>query len=211
MKLELFILFIIGVFIYDTYHGGKMMKWIQSLKKYYKTATYIFIVIFIYGLMKSKDPRSKNILYYGYNIIRNLPLEKSYVNSLSPIFDMTNSVGEDYENGNSFMEGLNNINPLMPSNIPSSMNGRGGGGGGYRQHNPIATKRSVSEAKKRYVASSQNWKCANCAQQLNHTFEVDHIMRLEYGGSNEVNNLSALCRNCHGLKTAKENISKSDM
>ena len=68
------------------------------------------------------------------------------------------------------------------------------------------TKRSVSETKKKFVASSQNWKCGNCNKQLNHTFEVDHKKRLEYGGTNEVSNLIALCRNCHGEKTAMENM-----
>ena len=32
------------------------------------------------------------------------------------------------------------------------------------------------------------------------------ITRLEYGGSNNVDNLVALCRNCHGKKTAIENL-----
>ena len=37
-------------------------------------------------------------------------------------------------------------------------------------------------------------------------FEVDHKTRLEHGGTNEVNNLEALCRECHGKKTAMENL-----
>jgi 5-methylcytosine-specific restriction endonuclease McrA len=68
------------------------------------------------------------------------------------------------------------------------------------------TKRSVSETKKKYVAASQDWKCGGCQQQLDHTFEIDHKLRLEYGGGNEVQNLIALCRNCHGRKTASENM-----
>ena len=68
------------------------------------------------------------------------------------------------------------------------------------------TKRSVSETKKKYVASIQNWKCGHCDNQLDHTFEIDHKVRLEYGGGNDVNNLIALCRNCHGKKTADENM-----
>ena len=35
--------------------------------------------------------------------------------------------------------------------------------------------------------------------------EVDHVTRLEYGGQIN-NNLEALCRNCHGKKTAMENL-----
>jgi hypothetical protein len=67
-------------------------------------------------------------------------------------------------------------------------------------------KRSVSETKKKYIASQQNWKCKKCNQQLTAWFEVDHIKRLDQGGSNDVNNLVALCRNCHGEKTSMENI-----
>ena len=40
---------------------------------------------------------------------------------------------------------------------------------------------------------------------LNH-LEIDHKIRLENGGSNEVENLVALCRECHGGKTAMENM-----
>ena len=69
-----------------------------------------------------------------------------------------------------------------------------------------SSKRSVSETKKKYVASNQNWKCNDCKEQLKAWFEVDHVKRLDQGGSNEVDNLVALCRNCHGKKTSMENI-----
>ena len=72
-----------------------------------------------------------------------------------------------------------------------------------------STKRSVSESKKKWVASQQQWKCGDCSNQLQAWFEVDHRVRLEHGGSNHVNNLVALCRECHGKKTMMENISKS--
>ena len=68
------------------------------------------------------------------------------------------------------------------------------------------TKRSVSETKKKYVAASQNWLCGNCKEQLPAWFEVDHQIRLDSGGTNHINNLVALCRNCHGKKTAIENL-----
>ena len=58
-----------------------------------------------------------------------------------------------------------------------------------------------SETKKKYVASNQQWKCGHCQQQLDHTFEIDHVVDLRYGGDNSVQNLIALCRNCHGKKT----------
>ena len=67
-------------------------------------------------------------------------------------------------------------------------------------------KRSVSETKKKFVASRQGWKCGDCQDQLNAWFEVDHKMRLDQGGSNHVDNLVALCRDCHGKKTTIENL-----
>jgi 5-methylcytosine-specific restriction endonuclease McrA len=67
-------------------------------------------------------------------------------------------------------------------------------------------KRSVSETKKKWVASEQNWKCGECREQLPAWFEVDHIVRLADGGSNEVDNLVAYCRTCHGKKTMMENL-----
>jgi len=69
-----------------------------------------------------------------------------------------------------------------------------------------STKRSVSETKKKFVASRQDWKCGDCHNQLTAWFEVDHKIRLEYGGSNHVDNLVALCRECHGKKTTMENL-----
>jgi 5-methylcytosine-specific restriction protein A len=67
-------------------------------------------------------------------------------------------------------------------------------------------KRAVSETKKKFVASSQSWRCGHCKSALNHTFEVDHIVSLNSGGSNEVDNLVALCPTCHREKTARENM-----
>ena len=67
-------------------------------------------------------------------------------------------------------------------------------------------KRSVSETKKKFVASNQNWKCGDCHEKLTAWFEVDHTIRLDQGGSNDISNLIALCRNCHGKKTSLENI-----
>ena len=69
-----------------------------------------------------------------------------------------------------------------------------------------ATKRSVSESKKKFVAAQQSWRCGDCKRQLPSWFEVDHRIRLENGGSNQVDNLVALCRDCHGKKTAFENF-----
>lgn len=67
-------------------------------------------------------------------------------------------------------------------------------------------KRRVSESKKKYIAANQQWCCNICYQLLNATYEIDHILPLYLGGDNSINNLQALCRNCHGVKTLKDRL-----
>lgn len=62
-------------------------------------------------------------------------------------------------------------------------------------------KRKVTPLTKKIVASNQKWICSHCKELLDYTYEVDHIIPLFKGGSNQLNNLQALCRNCHGRKT----------
>jgi hypothetical protein len=69
-----------------------------------------------------------------------------------------------------------------------------------------ASKRCVSETKKKYVAARQGWKCGRCQKQLPAWFEIDHTIRLDNNGTNHVDNLVAMCRDCHGEKTALENL-----
>ena len=68
--------------------------------------------------------------------------------------------------------------------------------------------RNVPESVKKYVAANQYWKCKKCNNLLDETYEIDHIIALEDNGSNNLKNLQALCRNCHGKKTARNNIMK---
>lgn len=195
MKLEIIILAITGFLIYNTYHGNKYSKIIWSYKKYYQIAIISVVAFSIYMLIKRDPSKSRQMLLYANSMIKYMPLDKSSMSVITPIFDFTNS-----NNDKGFMYDLNsninsNYNPMMnPSEQPRVSNAR------------KATKRSVSETKKKYVAYMQDWKCYNCGDKLTHTFEVDHKVRLEYGGGNDVSNLVAMCRECHGQKTAMENM-----
>ena len=79
-----------------------------------------------------------------------------------------------------------------------------------RKRGGITTRqlRNVSEQVKKSVAAGQYWKCGKCNAMLDATYEIDHMVALEDGGDNNINNLQALCRNCHGKKTMYNNISK---
>jgi len=72
-------------------------------------------------------------------------------------------------------------------------------------YKPKCVKRNVSSLTKKIIASNQLWKCGMCADTMDYAYEVDHHIPLFKGGSNDVSNLIALCRNCHGKKTILEN------
>jgi|TARA_B110001469_G_scaffold127348_1_gene147848 5-methylcytosine-specific restriction enzyme A len=67
-------------------------------------------------------------------------------------------------------------------------------------------KRNITSTTKKVVASNQQWYCNMCKNMLDASYEVDHIIPLYKGGNNELYNLQALCRNCHGMKTINDNL-----
>lgn len=77
-----------------------------------------------------------------------------------------------------------------------------------KKHTTTKSIRNVPESVKKYVAANQYWKCKGCKNLLDETYEIDHILALEDNGTNDLDNLQALCRNCHGKKTARNNIMK---
>jgi 5-methylcytosine-specific restriction endonuclease McrA len=192
MKLELFIIGVTGFLIYNAYHGGKYTKMYTQYKKYIQMAFFAILGFSLYLLIKRNPSKCKTMLLHANNVIKYMPIDKSSIDMLSPIIDFTGERMNESQDGCSFMQGLNGINNSSERRLLSS--------------GTKATKRSVSETKKKYVASMQNWKCGHCNKQLTAWFEVDHKMRLEHGGTNEVSNLVALCRECHGEKTAFENM-----
>ena len=213
MRFEIIIIAITTFLIFNTYNDGKYSKMFFKYKKYYQMAFFAFLGITFYLLIKKNPLRCKNILLHANNVVKYMPIDKSSMDMLSPILDFTTGRTEESGSGGtekSFMDHFKNmVGEEGDSGGSSFMNshekrllqsGKNEGNGGK------ATKRSVSETKKKYVASNQNWKCGDCKTQLNAWFEVDHKVRLEYGGGNDVENLIALCRECHGKKTAHENM-----
>ncbi len=187
MKLELFIFGITGFLLYNIYFDGYYSKLILSYKKYYSMGLIAFLAICFYIMIKRNPLQTKNMLLYTNNMIKYMPIDKSSMDMITPIFDLSTK-------STSFFNPQQIDNPILIQ----------------QQHrnllNSKPVKRSVSETKKKYVASMQDWKCGQCNQKLSYTFEIDHKIRLENGGGNDVTNLVALCRECHGQKTAMENM-----
>jgi 5-methylcytosine-specific restriction endonuclease McrA len=191
MKFEFIILMVTTFIIYNTYHDGHYTKMFSFGQKYVKMVSYGFVGLSLYIFFKRK-PRDKQTMVSLFNdIVRYMPLDKD---TSKMYFDLSTmgmpNKREHTLNSDNLMSQQNRM--MTSGAVPPNVFGN------------KPTKRSVSETKKKFVASRQHWKCNKCNQMLEATFEIDHIVDLQYGGSNEVSNLVALCRNCHGNKTMQK-------
>jgi len=206
MKTELLIIGITIFFVLNTYSDGKFVRIVKSWKKYYQMAGIGFVGLSAYIFMKKYPSHSNNLLCHANGLIKYMPIDKEASDLLSPLLNMSNGAFSMNGSGGG---GGGNMMSSQERRILSSGGGGGGGSGGVSGvsvSGAKTVKRSVSETKKKYVAAQQGWNCGACKRQLPAWFEVDHKIRLDNGGSNSVDNLVALCRDCHGKKTAFENL-----
>ena len=195
MRIEIIIFVITGLLIANLYTDGKYVNIIYKYKKYYQMAGIAFGGLIVYYLIKKNPLSAGSMISTTNEYLKYMPIDKNTSSLVKPILDFT---ANQYDYGEA--------NPRIPmQNMRMSA---------YEKkimtsgENPTKqkVKRSVSETKKKFVASRQGWKCGDSQEQLNAWFEVDHKIRLEHGGSNHVDNLVALCRDCHGKKTTIENL-----
>lgn len=196
MRIEIIIFLITGFFIANLYYDGKLVKLLFSWKKYYQMAGIGLAGLFVYYMIKKNPLNAGQMLSTTNDYLKYLPIDKGTSSILNPILDFTSRQNFSGD------QQLNTVGNFIVHQDHSMS--------GYEKKimnsGKKPTKRSVSETKKKFVAARQNWKCGDCQNQLNAWFEVDHKIRLEYGGSNHVDNLVALCRDCHGKKTTIENL-----
>jgi len=177
MNIKLWIIIICIILIYSIYYDYNIFKYAKNYKKYYKIGLIIIMGLGAITIMNKSPKLGYENMSTLNHFIQLMPIDKHSKDMMTPFFN-------SYKNTNYPQQSINRIvNSGKKSN-----------------------KRSVSETKKKYIASNQNWKCSKCKQQLSAWFEVDHKIRLEHGGTNDVSNLEALCRECHGEKTAMENL-----
>ena len=199
MKLELFIGIIVLIFVANIYYEGKILAKIKSYQKFYKIGFIIFVGLCVYLYLKRSPQNAKDFFSNAHGYIKYLPIDRHSTSVMAPLIDFTGkALGDSINSNYNLQDSANNYNSMMNNLTPQQRKILSSGN--------KSTKRSVSETKKKYVAASQNWHCKHCKKQLPAWFEVDHRVKLEYGGSNDVNNLEALCRECHGKKTALENL-----
>lgn len=193
MQIQKWVILITIILIINTYYDGKIFEFLGKGKKYYTMLMYGFIGLSMYMFIKKHPNESKNMLVHANSIVKYMPIDKGTTELLTPIMDFT-----------SIREKMSSIQPLgAPENITPQfkrmLNSGNISGGG-------TTKRCVSESKKKYVAARQEWKCGYCSSLLDETYEVDHKVDLQYGGTNHVTNLLAVCPNCHRKKTMQKHL-----
>jgi hypothetical protein len=211
MRIEIIIFLITSALLINLYTEGKYIKLITANKKYYQMAGIAMGGLIIYWLVKKNPLNAGQMILASNEYLKYLPIDKNTSSIINPILDFTSKQNFNLDQSKyPFNDENHPIIPIqsMPNQyerkIMTSGLDKGSILGGQTQTGK--TKRSVSETKKKFVAARQGWKCGDCQDQLNAWFEVDHKIRLEYGGSNHVDNLVALCRDCHGKKTTIENL-----
>ena len=195
MRFEI-VLFVITAFLMaNVYSDGAYFKKLLTWKKYYKMAGIAFGAFMLYWLFRKNPGKAQQIVCASNEYLKYLPVDKNTSMMMSPILDFTAKNGFSSNLDVKYpVTAMPQVRPHLSQYEQITQSGKRG------------TKRSVSETKKKFVAASQKWCCGKCGRQLPAWFEVDHKTRLEYGGSNHVDNLIALCRDCHGEKTAMENL-----
>jgi hypothetical protein len=195
MKYGLIIFLIVAFLIANIYHDGKYIKLIKSWKKYYQMALVAFLGLSLFVFLKKHPKDGQNMMKHAAQIVKYIPIDRDSADFISPLLNF--GTNNPFAQNNAQQANASNIS--YGSNIPPQQKRMMRSGVG-------STKRSVSETKKKFVAAAQSWKCGKCKKQLPAWFEVDHKQSLAHGGSNHVDNLVALCRDCHGEKTALENF-----
>jgi len=212
-----YIVFLVAAFlIVNTYYDGKLTKLFQTNQKWMKMAMFAFVGLSLFLFLRRNPDNSRQLMVHANDIIKYMPISKGTADMITPFFDMT-GVPPPHDGGQTSGASGSAMGRAMSSAMgartapqvaqPSFGGGTPGGTPGASERRILnsgknSSKRSVSETKKKYVAAQQGWKCGDCQRQLPAWFEVDHVIALEHGGSNHVDNLVALCRDCHGKKTA---------
>jgi 5-methylcytosine-specific restriction protein A len=205
---NIIILVVLVVFIFifasNTYYSKILNRIYKTIKKIPSITIIILAIIAFFGIKIYNPINNEKIEFDGLTDFLNNRKSKSMLDffNLGSQFFYPNKL-----NSNS------DVNSTSDSNLNSNVNSTSNSNFNF---NPTSTsnskqryKRNVSESKKKFVAARQQWKCAICGCLLDETYEVDHLIPLYEGGSNENDNLIALDPICHRKKTNanRENIS----
>ena len=77
----------------------------------------------------------------------------------------------------------------------------------YRPHpvNSREKRKKISKEVRQLIVEKQGKACGECKLILTPYFQLDHIIGLQFGGTDDESNLMALCCECHSIKSISEN------
>ena len=75
----------------------------------------------------------------------------------------------------------------------------------------VDSRRKFTNLEEAEIMDSQKGKCAICGTNLiKNSVKYDYKKPLDQGGTTELSNAEVLCMNCHGQKTRKDELAKTD-
>ncbi len=66
-------------------------------------------------------------------------------------------------------------------------------------------RKQINKETRTEVVIEQENKCGECKEELSLYFQIDHVVGIQFGGTNDKSNLMALCCECHTKKSIAEN------
>jgi len=174
----------------DVLTGGDLQRKIYTFKRYGQAAMIALVGLGVLLLVNRPGTDNMSMVHTATGVVSSMPS--------SATTQLIQSGLGMLGGGGSMQEGRGRWTGSVDSNRDTGASGTS------------VAKRSVSGARRNAVAAGQGWQCAHCGDTLEATYEVDHVVELQDGGTNEIDNLTALCRNCHGRKTLEQRLRRQE-
>ena len=75
----------------------------------------------------------------------------------------------------------------------------------------INVRKKLNANERNQVRENQDNLCGICKKDITKVFQIDHVIALQYGGTNTMDNLMALCCECHSTKSIAENKCRNEI
>ena len=73
------------------------------------------------------------------------------------------------------------------------------------QHPSRGKRKHIKKGTRQKIVDKQGNLCGDCKLTLTPFFQIDHVIGIQFGGTDEESNLMALCCECHAKKSVTEN------
>jgi hypothetical protein len=181
-------------------HNVEKVAYKYRMSPYINTLVMVLIIVFVM-IVASNASYFKSINKFYRNLTR-IPQLLLIVATILSILGLTHLF--DIKTLTSMM---GRFGVKYPEKDPSSQISQVSSPKESGQSTTYEHKRNVTDVTKKIVAAQQKWTCGLCHRLLDETYEVDHVIPLYKGGTNDPSNLMALDPICHRKKTLADRFS----